>query len=73
MIITADCVMTFIWLLMQTHHLFFRHHFLYLRQGVCELPPIARTSGGGDTDLVYGENSLLRHVKNKNTFRTQAN
>jgi len=36
--------------------------------------PIARTtSGGGDIDLVYGENSLLRHAMNKNTFRTQTN
>ena len=30
--------------------------------------PIARTSGGGDIDLVYGENSLLRHAKNKKTL-----
>jgi hypothetical protein len=55
---------------MQTYH-FFRDHPT-LTEWRMHVTPIARTSGGGDIDLVYGENSL-RHAKNKNTFRTHAN
>ena len=40
----------------------------YTYAGADAFTPIARTSGGGDIDLVYGENSLLRHAKNKKTL-----